>query len=234
MRVKTCGIRNEAEAALAVSLEADALGFLIGLNYPTDDEVAPAVAGHIIAALPPFLSSVLVTHRTDAEWVADTCRSIGCSAVQLHGDFPLEQIPVLRRMVPHVRIIKVVHVVDAQSVARATLAARWADAVQLDTKTGTRIGGTGKTHDWSISAQIVKAVHKPVILSGGLRPENIHQAIRMVRPYAVDVNSGVENPDGSKSAVKMESFIRLAREVSSDLVLEGAPQPGWTAARPPS
>ena len=218
MRVKICGIHSAEEARLAVSLGADALGFLVGLDYPTDDQADPAMAREIIAELPPFISSVLVTHRTEAAWVAEACRQIGCSTVQLHGDFPLEEIPALRKRLPYLRVIKAVHVVDEGALTQAAEAARWSDAVLLDSRTATRIGGTGVTHDWSISSRVVQDLARPVILSGGLTAENVARAIATVRPYAVDVNSGVEDPGGQKSTGKLRSFIATA-------------QAGW-AARP--
>ena len=176
MRVKICGITNLEEAQLVVRAGADALGFLIGLDYLTDDEIAPPIAKKIIASLPPFVSSVLVTHRTEPEWVAEMSQKIGCNTVQLHGEFPPEEIPRLRERIPYARVIKAVHVVDAGSAALAIHAARWADAILLDTRTATRIGGTGLTHDWSISARIVQQATKPVIMSGGLNPDKIGRA----------------------------------------------------------
>ena len=212
MRVKICGITTLDEARMAIGCGADALGFLLGLNYPTDDEVSPSNAAEIIAALPPFVSSALVTHKKELGWVAEMCQRIGCTTIQLHGEFPLEEIPALRTRIPYARIIKAVHVVDSDSVALAERVAYWADAVLLDTKTETRIGGTGITHDWSISAKIVKKTKKPIILSGGLNPINVSDAIVTVAPFAVDVNSGVENSNGTKSLEKVREFIRLAKQ----------------------
>ncbi|MBZ5530171.1 MAG: phosphoribosylanthranilate isomerase [Acidobacteriia bacterium] len=196
---------------MAVSLGVDALGFLVGLSYRTDDELDLQSAQRIIAEVPPFVSSVLVTHQVDLGWVARACGQSGCNVVQLHGDFALAQIPQLRQMAPNVRIIKAVNIVDESAVTRAVAAAQQADAVLLDSRTATRIGGTGKTHDWTISARIVQAVEKPVILAGGLKPENVARAIKVVQPFAVDVNSGLEFPDGSKSPQKVEDFISLAK-----------------------
>ena len=207
---------------MAVSFGADALGFLVGLNYRTDDELDLQTAQRIIAEVPPFVSSVLVTHRVDLDWVARACQQSGCSIVQLHGDFALAQIPQLRQMAPNVRIIKAVSVVDGSAVTRAVAAAQQADAVLLDSRTATRIGGTGQTHDWTISARIVKAVEKPIILAGGLKPENVARAVEVVHPFAVDVNSGLEFPDGSKSPQKIEDFISLAK-ATADARKHGIP-----------
>jgi phosphoribosylanthranilate isomerase len=217
MRVKICGIRDLHEARLALSFGADALGFLVGLSYRTEDELDLQTAQDLISKTPPFVSTVLVTHQVDLEWVAQACRQSGCSIVQLHGDFVLAQIPDLRHMVPNVRIIKAVNVVDESAIVRALAAAQQADAVLLDSRTATRIGGTGHTHDWTISARIVKAVEKPVILAGGLKPENVGKAIDVVHPFAVDVNSGVEFPDGSKSPQKIEEFIHMAKKTATNV-----------------
>ena len=110
VRVKICGITSFEEARMAISCGADAVGFLIGLNYPTDDEIDTLAAKEIIASLPPFVSSVLVTHKKELDWVVDTCQRLGCNTIQLHGDFAVEQIPLLRSKVPYSRIIKAVHV----------------------------------------------------------------------------------------------------------------------------
>src|SRR5688572_27240231 len=165
MRFKICGITTSEDALLAVQHGADALGFLVGLDYPSDDEVTPDRAARIVADVPPFVSTVLVTHQIDPEWVVRTALVLRCTTLQLHGDFPLERIPDLRAAVPHLRITRVAHVEDAGSVALAAAIAEWADAVHLDTRTKTRVGGTGLVHDWQVSARIVREVRKPVILA---------------------------------------------------------------------
>jgi phosphoribosylanthranilate isomerase len=212
MRVKICGITSVEEARMAIAAGADAVGFLIGLNYRTNDEIPAETAAKVIASLPPFISSVLVTHRKETQWIAETCRKIACNTIQLHGEFPLDEIPHLRRQVPYAKVIKAVHVMDSDSDELAVQAAPWVDGILLDTKTETRIGGTGITHDWTISARIVRHVTKPVILAGGLNPENVNAAVTTVVPYGIDVNSGVEYADGSKSSEKIQAFVRLARE----------------------
>jgi phosphoribosylanthranilate isomerase len=217
MRTKICGIRDQHDVDVALSAGADALGFLIGLGYRTNDEVDPDFAKRIIRGLPPFVSSVFVTHDLDVSHVLATCKMIAANTIQMHGAMALPDLERLRRELPRsIKLIQAVHVDGPDAVKRAKAVARVADALLLDTKTKDRIGGTGLTHDWAISAHIVEEVPRPVILAGGLTPDNVAAAIVRVRPFAVDVNSGVEAEDGSKHADKVRDFVRRAREAFSD------------------
>ena len=213
-RVKICGITTKEDAWTAIDLGADALGFLVGLLYESEDELTASEAGKIVESLPPFVSTTLVTHRANLTEVTDLCAQVRPQVVQLHGLYPLDQIPLLREAFPTVKIIKAVHVAgDAESdIAAALAASRYADSILLDTKTATRIGGTGVTHDWSVSRRIRDAVAPtPTILAGGLTPANVARAIAQVAPYAVDVNSGVSVRRGKKSPQLVEEFVRAAK-----------------------
>jgi phosphoribosylanthranilate isomerase len=115
------------------------------------------------------------------------------------------------------RVVKAVHVTGAEVVKAALAAATYCDAVLLDSRTLDRLGGTGRPRDWSISTQVVKALAKtgrPVILAGGLTPSSLREAITTVSPYAVDVNSGVEDDEGSKTADACTTFVSLAHGTS--------------------
>ena len=217
MKVKICGNTNLEDAALAVSADADGLGFLIGLGYPTDDEITVPQAAAIIAAVPPLVATVLVTHRGDAAWVIETCRSIGANTIQLHAVFNPAEVPRLRAELRGVKLIKAVQVRGVESIAEAAEASKYYDAILVDSATATRIGGTGQTHDWSISSRIVKTARVPVILAGGLTPENVREAVITVKPYAVDVNSGVEFPNGRKSPERVRAFVRQAHEALEEV-----------------
>lgn len=210
MRVKICGIRRVEDALAAVLSGADAVGCLVGLDYATPDRVAPATARAIFEALPPFVARVLVTHRTGLAEVTALMRESGATVAQLHGEFPTVAISALREALPYATIVKSVHVTGEDSIAAAVAASRVADAILLDTKARGRIGGTGVTHDWSISARIAGASSKPVILAGGLTPENVAEAIAHVHPYAVDVNSGTRGSDGFKDHAKIRAFLAAA------------------------
>lgn len=212
VRVKVCGITTAEDAWTAIDLGVDALGFLVGLLHESEDELSAHDAGKIVEGLPPFIGTTLVTHRADPADVRDLVGHVRPQVVQLHGAYPLERISALREAFPAVKIIKAVHVDGEASIAAALEAARHADAVLLDSRTPTRIGGTGLTHDWSISRRIREALATtPVILAGGLTPDNVADAIERVQPYAVDVNSGVSLRRGKKSPPLIEAFMRAAR-----------------------
>ena len=197
---------------MAIDLGADGLGFLVGLLYESEDELSAVDAGKIVESLPPFVSTTLVTHRADPADVRELLSDVRPQVVQLHGPYPVEQIPTLRDSFPAVKVIKAVHVDGEGSIAAAVKAARYADAVLLDTKTAARIGGTGVTHDWFLSRRIRDALTPtPVILAGGLTPANVADAIATVEPYAVDVNSGVSIRRGKKSPQLIEEFVRAAK-----------------------
>jgi phosphoribosylanthranilate isomerase len=211
IRVKVCGITTRDDARAAIDRGVDALGFLVGLLHASEDELTATDARKIVETLPPFVVAVLVTHRHDPADVRELVREVRPHAVQLQGAFPLDDIPALRESCG-VRTVKVVHVEGEASVSAAVEAARHADAVLLDTKTPTRIGGTGLTHDWALSRRIRDEIDPvPVILAGGLTPDNVARAIQQVNPYAVDANSGVSVRRGQKSPELVDRFVRAAR-----------------------
>jgi phosphoribosylanthranilate isomerase len=216
IRVKFCGVTTSEDLASAVRLGADALGFLVGLGYDSEDQLTAKEAGVLIGMLPPFVAGTLVTHRTELAEVRNLCREAKPQILQLHSDFRPDRIPALREEFPALKIIRAVHVESEEAIAVARGVAPYVDAVLLDTKADTRLGGTGITHDWSISRKIRDMLgDTPVILAGGLNPENVSKAIDQVRPYAVDVNSGVSVKRGKKSVARMEEFIRIAKGVSN-------------------
>lgn len=212
MRVKICGNRTADDIALAVASGADAIGVISGIRHRSEDAHAPAAAAALVRQTPVFVTSVLVTHLITAGEVIALQAQVQAAAIQLQDDFPIEGLLTLREALPAVRLIKAVSVVDASAIETALRFEPFADALLLDSRTRDRIGGTGQVHDWSISRRIVEQVRKPVILAGGLTPDNVAEAIAQVRPYGVDVNTGVKAADGAKDASKVRSFVHNARQ----------------------
>ncbi len=209
--IKVCGIRSVEEAAGAVDAGATAIGVLVGVAESVPDRVTPDVGKKIAASVPGGVTTVMVTHLTDPEEVADIAGYMKVRAVQVHGDMDVRGIRTLRSLLPGVLIIKTIHVTGDEAAFRARDYAAAADMLLLDTAAGGKIGGTGVTHDWSVSAEIVESSRVPVILAGGLNPENVAAAIEQVKPHGVDANSGLEHGDGSKDFEKIKAFVAAAQ-----------------------
>lgn len=202
-RVKICGIRTEQAARAAVEAGADAVGFVF---YPQSPRfVEPHTAARLARLLPPFVLRVGVFVNAPVEAVRRIAEQVGLDLVQLHGDEPPEVCARMPR-----RVIKAVRVDGPQALERARHYP--ACAVLLDAYAPDRYGGTGRSFDWSLA----RGLDRPVILSGGLTPDNVAQAVRQVRPYAVDVSSGVET-SGDKDPQKVAAFVRAVRQVDLEL-----------------
>ncbi|MFN4260692.1 MAG: phosphoribosylanthranilate isomerase [Gemmataceae bacterium] len=212
IRVKICGLTTEADAARAAELGADA----IGLNFhpPSPRAIDSIQAERILRALPPFVTPVGVfVERPLREVLAKAVTLTGLRAVQWYGNHaqPVEMAPL--RYIPafNVRSSDDLRTIDRYLEQCAQLG--WQpSAILVDApRAGTIYGGTGHAAPWQLLADYRPAV--PLILAGGLTPDNVAEAIRLVRPYAVDVASGVEERPGKKDAEKLRRFIEAARGV---------------------
>ena len=218
MYVKICGIRRQADALLAAELGADAIGLLVGQKHDSPDFISATVARDISRALPPSVEAVLVTHVEDVEELERLLQQSEITTIQLHSEIAPSAVERLRHRLPHLKIFKSVNIISADSVAYPEAFEQLVDGFVLDSinvATG-QVGGTGKTHDWSVSREIVMRYPDiPIILAGGLNSENVRSAIERVRPFGVDVNSGTKAPDGFKDLRKMEAFIAQAKHEQS-------------------
>jgi len=205
-KIKICGITNLEDAEIAVQEGADALGFVFYSQSPR--YVEPAVAKHIIGSLPPFVLPVGVFVNQDPDMVRRLFDDCGLALAQLHGDESPSFCESLKRPV-----LRAFRVRDRSNfLALAEFKGRMGvRGFVIDAFSETVYGGTGQTTDWSLAGEVAKAV--PVILAGGLTPENVQDAIRQVQPYGVDVSSGVEQCPGRKDSAKIRAFIQSVRLV---------------------
>lgn len=215
MRTKICGIRSGADLDVAVGSGADAVGFISGITHRSEDVLSPGAAADLASSVPPFISKVLVTHLESPQEIIQLAEIVGVDTIQVHGlvtDTVLAS--VFARSRGRFRIIKAVHITGPEAMNEVKAWFSCCDALLLDSRTSDRLGGTGRTHDWSISRRIVQLATPhglPVVLAGGLTPANVAEAVRSVTPYGVDVNSGVEDELGNKDAVRTSKLIYLAR-----------------------
>ena len=213
VRVKICCIADLAEARLAIDAGASALGLVS--DMPSGPGVIDeATIAAVAAAAPPAVATFLLTCLPDAAGIADQVRRTRVSTVQICDRPQPGTAAALRRALPALKVVQVVHVTGPASVAEAVEEAQDADAILLDSGNPSarvkELGGTGRRHDWALSAEIVARVPRPVFLAGGLTPENAAEAIRTVRPWGLDVCSGVRT-DGRLDAGKLDRLFAAVR-----------------------
>jgi phosphoribosylanthranilate isomerase len=224
VRAKICGIQSRFDLETAIAAGAGAIGLISGVTHVAEDSLTADEARDLSSRTPPFVSRVLVTHLEDAGEILSLARHVGVDIIQVHGLVTYASLANVFERAEGRRITKAVHVVGPAAIEEAVEFAGACDAIHLDSRTDERLGGTGVTHDWSISRKIADALRtqgQPVILSGGLTPDNVVDAIRAVRPFAVDVNSGVENPAGRKDPDLCAEFVSRSGEALSAPNAEG-------------
>lgn len=205
LRIKICGITREEDAWAAIDAGADALGFVFVPGTPRFIE--PGRAAAITRTLPPFISRVGLFVNADPGFIRATVDEARLDTIQLHGD---ELPEVGQSLRAQARVIQAFRVQGPQTLERLPEYRDSSDAWLLDAYVPGTSGGTGARFDWNLAVQARDLGH-PLILAGGLKPENIAEAVRQVRPFAVDVSSGVEMSPGRKDAEKVSRLITAAR-----------------------
>ncbi len=208
VRVKICCIASVEEAALAVGHGAAALG-LVGRMPSGPGVIGDALIAEIAASVPPPIATFLLTSETEPDAIVDHVRRCGTNTVQIVDAVDPEAYRILRRAVPGVKIVQVIHVTGPEACAEAKARAPLVDALLLDSgrprARNRELGGTGRVHDWSLSRRIVTEVSRPVFLAGGLRPANAAAAYHEVRPFGLDICTGVR-PDGHLDPERLRDF----------------------------
>lgn len=225
-RIQIAGIKDIAEAEMAMAAGADGIGLLQMLDYARGDAITKEQAQEIVKYVGDQATTVMITHSTDIDAVSAWAKELKCHTVQVHNDSEVEMsASELKRLRQELKtgIIKVLHVpAEATEAAaeqlfkKARELAFYADAFILDTKAMEEIngemvqtlGGTGKLNDWDMCRLITQASPIPVIMAGGLTVDNVADAITHIKPYAVDVNSGTRKSDSvEKDAGKVRGFV---------------------------
>lgn len=204
-RAKVCGVTSTADRDAVVAAGADAVGVIVEVDVETPREITASDAAALVADTPPFVSTVLVTMPDAVQDAITLQRVVGADAVQVHDGLAPEYVGGLRRRID----ADVVAVVAVDDPAIEAYAAH-ADALLIDSRGEDGGGGTGEPTDWQRAADLVAALDVPVVLAGGLTPENVADAVESVDPYAVDVASGVERTGGVKDPEAVRAFVSAA------------------------
>ena len=211
IRVKICCINSIAEARLAIAMGASALG-LVSEMPSGPGVISEARIAEIATAVPPPIATVLLTSKTIADDIIDQQRRCKVNTIQLCDRVSFDELIKLREHLPGIGLVQVIHVSDRASIDEAKTVAGHVDALLLDSGNQSlaikELGGTGRTHDWSLSRAVVESVTVPVFLAGGLNSHNVIEAIEKVRPFGVDICTGVRT-NGNLDRGKLESFMAL-------------------------
>ena len=216
-RIKVCCIQSVEEARLAVRCGASALGLVSAMPSGPGVISEDAIAA-IAAAVPPPVARFLLTSREDAEGIVSQQRRLRVDTLQLCDRLPAGAHRALRQALPGVRLVQVIHVTGPESLDEACALAPEVDALLLDSGNQAlpvkELGGTGRRHDWDVSRRIREAVAVPLFLAGGLRRENVREAIETVGPFGLDVCTGVR-AEGVLDEGRLAAFVEAMHEASA-------------------
>jgi phosphoribosylanthranilate isomerase len=222
VRVKLCGLMSHEDVLMAQDAGADALGFVTEYPIPVPWNLDRERAADLVASTSPFVTTVAVVGGAPDEMVS-IARKVRPRVLQLHGDESLGEIRQVLKGLDGtgIRVIKALRIEAETGLARfeetepvnagTILAGSGIAGLVIDSKTSSRPAGTGVTLDWDVSARMAREIELPLILAGGLTIDNVDEAVEKVRPYAIDVISGVENEPGMKDGGKMRAFVAAAK-----------------------
>ncbi|MDF9800587.1 phosphoribosylanthranilate isomerase [Catalinimonas alkaloidigena] len=208
-RIKICCISSREEAELAIRSGADALG-LVGHMPSGPGVISDESIKKVTESTPPPIATFLLTSETQVEAIIRHWHKVRTNTIQIVDALSYGSYQEIRKALPGVKLVQVIHVMDESSVEEAKSVARDVDAILLDSGNPSlavkELGGTGKVHNWEISRKIRKTIDIPLFLAGGLKPDNVQEAIRKVAPFGVDICSGVRT-HGKLDADKLQRFV---------------------------
>jgi phosphoribosylanthranilate isomerase len=217
VRVKICCISSVDEAKMAIDFGASALG-LVGQMPSGPGVIDDELIARIARAVPPVVSTFLLTSETRAENIISHFKKVYTSTIQLVDALQGRDYQTLRKELPGVKLVQVIHVLDENSVAEAIEISESVDAILLDSGNPNlnikELGGTGRVHNWQLSRKIKEQVKMPVFLAGGLNSNNVREAVETVQPFGIDICSGVRS-GGKLDNEKLEAFFEILNKIQS-------------------
>ena len=209
VKIKICCISSIEEAFIAIEYGASALG-LVSKMPSGPGVISDETIRKIADTIPPSIASFLLTSETDSKSIIQHQKIVATNTIQIVDELKSGEYEEIKLALPGIKIVQVIHVIGNESIARAISISKHVDGILLDSGNPNlkikELGGTGRQHDWEISRKIRNSVEVPIFLAGGLNVDNVAQAIKTVRPFGVDVCSGVRT-NGKLDTVKLETFI---------------------------
>lgn len=213
IKVKICANKSIEDAKMSIDAGADIIGILVGQEHSSTDFVDKYKAKEISDYAKNKCDVSLVTHLTKAKDIIELTRFIGNNIIQLHSNIDELEVEKIVNELPNIKLVRLIHVSSNGEICTNYKKMKYADFYLLDSfnLATNQVGGTGLTHDWNKSGELIKILNKPTFLAGGLNPENVENAIKQAKPYGVDVNSGCKNDKGIKDKEKVMRFVENAK-----------------------
>lgn len=214
IKVKICANKSIEDVKMSIDAGADIIGILVGQEHTSNDFVDKYTAKKIADFANGKCDISLVTHLINADEIVELTNYIGNNIIQLHSEIDENEVKKIKNALPEIKLVRLIHVSTDGKIYTDYKKMKYADFYLLDSfnlKTN-QVGGTGLTHDWNKSGELIKILDKPTFLAGGLNPENVADAIKQANPYGVDVNSGCKNEKGNKDKEKVKRFVENAKK----------------------
>ena len=215
MIVQMAGIRNVGDALICVSCGVDVIGLLVGKKHASDDFISKEQAKEIKLSLPKNIKTTLITHFEKAKDVIEIAQFIDVDNIQLHSDIDEGEVELIRKAFPNKKLFRVIHISENGEILTNISKFKFVDVYftdSLNAKTN-QVGGTGISHNLETDKYLIETLNKPVIIAGGLTPENVAHAVNFCKPFGVDVNSGCRAKNGGRDKTKVEKFVRNAKNI---------------------
>ena len=215
IKVKICANKSIEDAKMCIEAGADIIGLLVGQEHTSNDFIDKETAKEIAEYAKGKCDISLVTHLTNADEIISLTKYIGNNVIQLHSDINEDEVEKIVKELPNIKLVRLIHISSDGEIITNYKNMKYADFYLLDSfnlKTN-QVGGTGLTHDWNKSRELIEKLDKPTFLAGGLNPDNVKLAIETAKPYGVDVNSGCKNDKGVKDKDKVTLFVHNAKSI---------------------
>ena len=211
--VKICANKSIDDAKMCLEAGVDTIGLLVGQEHTSNDFINKETAKEINNFVNNRCDVSLVTHLISAEEIIELTKYIGNNIIQLHSNIDESEVEKIVKELPKIKLVRLIHISNDGKICTDYKNMKYVDFYLLDSfnlKTN-QVGGTGLTHDWNKSRELIQILNKPTFLAGGLNPNNVEQAIKLAQPYGVDVNSGCKNDKGVKDKEKVKEFVFNAK-----------------------
>lgn len=214
VKIQMAGIRNLQEALNCISLGVDIIGLLVGQNHNSNDFISVDQAKEITNNITGKAETTLITHLENAEQIIKLAKELNVDNIQLHSFIEEKEVKKIKDNLPNIKLIRIIHILQDGTILTDISKIKYVDYYftdSINTKTN-QIGGTGLSHNYNTDKSLKETLSKPLILAGGLTVDNVTRAIELVKPYAVDVNTGCKKNEGGRDLKKVKAFVENVRK----------------------